>query len=193
MRQMNWIWVAIGLAGCRPDSSKDDSASAETTDATTTVTDDDGDDSGTTVDPNAFPSQPAPFTITLDGVSTATLTFEQPTCSHRTGSTSFRHTWRGSDHVFILVVEMFDTFPAEVGAYTQADGVRTRLQEEAGGRGAYFDSNFDGSGASLTIDGFDTTANHVWGSATVGSLGDGSGGMVTVAPDTIPIWCDSME
>ena len=140
MRKMNWIWVAIGLAGCRPDSTKDDSASAETTDTTTTVTDDDGDDSGTTVDPNAFPSQPAPFTITLDGASTATLTFDQPTCSTEPGRQLSTHL-AGSDHVFILVVEMFDTFPAEVGAYTDADGVRTRLQEEAGGRGAYFDSN----------------------------------------------------
>ena len=50
-----------------------------------------------------------------------------------------------------------------------------------------------GEGASLTLDGFDTDANQVWGAATIGTLGDGSGGLVTVTPDEIPVWCDSME
>ncbi|HCH65220.1 MAG TPA: hypothetical protein DFR83_20615 [Deltaproteobacteria bacterium] len=197
MRQIGWLWLAIGFSACQSKSTSEDTEGTTTTDPTTEVAEEeeegDSRDSGGTTSPDGFPAQPAPFTITLDGASTASLTFDDPTCSHRTGSASIRFTWRGASHFYILVVEMFDTFPGEAGAYTASDGVRVRLQEEAGGMGAYFDSNFDGVGATLTLDGFDTTANHAWGSATIGSLGDGSGGVVTTAPDLIPIWCDSME
>ena len=200
MQRIGWMCLAIGATACQSKSTADETGAQDSVGPTTEAVEeeeeeeDDGEgDSGTTTPPGGFPSQPAPFTLTLDGASTASLTFDAPTCSHRTGSTSFRHTWRGASHVYILVVEMFDTFPGDAGSYTAADGVRVRLQEEAGGMGAYYDSNFDGVGATLTLDGFDTTANHVWGSATIGSLGDGSGGTITATPDAIPIWCDSME
>ncbi len=192
---MRVVWIlcgTLGIAGCQSKSSDDDSSSASTTEVTTEETGGD-DSSGTAVDPVGFPDQPAPFTITVSGASSASLTFDAPSCSHRAGSTTFRQFWRGSEHVYVLVVEMFDTFPGEVGSYTADDGVRTRLQEEAGGMGAYFDSANDGSGATLTLDGFDVDANEVWGSATMGSMGDGSGGTVSVSPDAIPVWCDSME
>jgi hypothetical protein len=182
----------LGIAGCQSKSSDDDSSGTSTTEITTDETGGD-EGSGTTVEPVGFPEQPAPFTLALSGASSASLTFDTPSCSHRTGSATFRQFWRGSGHVYVLVVEMFDTFPGEVGAYTADDGVRTRLQEEAGGMGAYYDSTIDGVGASLTLDGLDVAANEAWGSATMGSMGDGAGGTVTVSPDAIPVWCDSME
>jgi hypothetical protein len=88
---------------------------------------------------------------------------------------------------------MFDTFPGEAGAYTSTDGVRARLQEEAGGAGYYFDSATGNDSATLELQGFDTEANEVWGAATTGELGDSSGGSVTLSPNAIPVWCDSME
>ena len=192
--RFGWIFCAlVGIAACKSKSSDEDSSGTTATDDQATTTPAPDEDSGTTADPTQFPAQPAPFTLTLSGAASETLSFDTPTCSHRTGSTTFRQFWRGPGHVYVLVVEMFDTFPGEAGAYTAADGVRTKLQEEAGGSLAYYDSEAGGTGASLTLDGFDTDANQVWGAATIGTLGDGSGGLVTVTPDEIPVWCDSME
>ena len=127
MRVAGIMCGVLGIAGCQSKSSDDDSSGASTTEITTEETGGD-ESSGTTVDPAGFPEQPAPFTLTLSGASSASLTFDTPSCSHRAGSTTFRQFWRGSGHVYVLVVEMFDTFPAEIGAYTADDGVRTRLQ-----------------------------------------------------------------
>ena len=39
----------------------------------------------------------------------------------------------------------------------------------------------------------DTDAGQAWGSFTSGELGDGTGGGVTLSPDSLPIWCASLE
>jgi len=190
MRAVLWCGCLAMWMGCSGKSSDDDSA-VDSGSSGTTDTSDSG-DSGTT-DPGGFPDRPDAFTINVSGAYEGTLTFDTPTCSHRTGSTTFRQFWRGPDHVFVLLVEMFDTFPGETGSYTGADGVRAKLQEEAGGAGHYFDSTVGDNSASLTLEGFDTDANEAWGTGSVGTLGDGAGGTATISPDVVPIWCDSME
>jgi hypothetical protein len=196
---MRYWWLVVAAltwSACSGKSSDDDTSTSGTTDSSTTGPGGDSgdtDDSGATEDTGGFPQRPDPFTIQVTGSTEVTLAFDSPTCSHRTGSETFRQFWRGSDHVWVLVIEMFNTFPGEAGSYTAADGVRTRLQEEAGGMGGYYDSQFDGAGAALDLEGLDTDANEAWGSAMMGTLGDGSGGFVSVSPDSIPVWCDALE
>jgi len=183
----------FAVVGCSGKSSEDETGAAGPSDDTSELDPEDTAEGGDTGDPVGFPDAPQPFTIAVSGAYSGSLTFDSPSCSHRTGSTTFRQFWRGSDHVFVLLVEMFDTFPGETGAYTAADGVRARLQEEAGGSGYYFDSATGNDSATLELEGFDTDLNEVWGAATAGELGDTSGGSVTLSPDAIPVWCDSME
>ena len=198
MRFVFWACAIVGWVGCSGKSTDEDSSAAGAGDGTTDggpgAGPDSGDGGGTgTTDPTVFPDPPTPFSLEVSGAYTGTLRFDTPSCSHRTGSTTFRQFWRGSDHVFVLLIEMFDTFPGEAGAYVAADGVRARLQEEAGGSLYYFDSLSGDNSATLELVGFDTDANQVWGSGTVGVLGDSSGGTVTLSPDAVPVWCDSME
>ncbi len=184
------------LMACSGKSSSEDTThsggASNTTGGTEETTDTDTSDTDIE-DTGGFPAQPDAFTVMVEGTLSQSITFDMPDCSHRTGSTTFRQFWRGQGHVFVLLVEMFDTFPGETGAYDASQGVRVRLQEEAGGSGAYFDSTLGSSSATMTLDGFDTDAGQAWGAFSAGTLGDGAGGSVTLSPDTLPVWCASLE
>lgn len=180
--------VALGCAGGSGDDADGKPSDSGATGGTTPP-----DDTSDTDEPEGFPEAPDPFTISVSGAWSGTLTFDTPSCSHRTGSATFRQFWRGPDHAFVLLVEMFDTFPGEPGDYTGADGVRARLQEEAGGDGNYFDSQLGDASSTLRLEGLDTELSQAWGTATAGTLGDGTGGTVTLSPDSLRVWCDHLE
>lgn len=189
MRLHGMCALLLVVQACSSKSDDDDSGAEDSAAGTTEPAGEDTSDPA----PEGFPDQPEPFTVSVTGAYEGSLAFDTPTCSHRTGSTTFRQFWRGSGHVFVLVVEMFDTFPGEPGDYGASDGVRARLQEEAGGEGNYFASELGGDASTLTLDGFDTEANEAWGAATVGTLGDSTGGSVMLSPDSVPVWCNAME
>lgn len=148
----------------------------------------DGADGG---DPGGFPADPSPMTVELGGDLVQTLVFDLPTCSHLEGSTSFRQFWRGADHRFVLLVEMIGTFPTvdQVGTWTAEDGVRVKLQEEAGGSGYYFTSDAADPDLALVIDGFDIDEDHVWGTFSVGALSSDTHGSITLSPQPLVLWC----
>jgi len=192
LRTVLALWALALVTACSGKSSDDDSAtdSGDTQDTADTA---DSADTADTADTGGFPDSPAPFTVQVEGSHSETISFNSPDCSHRTGSTTFRQFWRGEGHVWVLLVEMFDTFPGETGDFDATQGVRVRLQEEAGGMGGYYDSQFGDNSPTMQLVGFDTEAGEAWGTFTAGTLGDGASGSITLSPTTLPVWCSSLE
>jgi hypothetical protein len=93
--------------------------------------------------------------------------------------------------VYVLILDITRDFGAAPGSFG-ADQVRVRLQEEAGGTVAYYDSSLGSASATAIIEGFDTELGQAWGSVTPGTLGDSAGGSLTISPLDVPIWCASL-
>jgi hypothetical protein len=194
-----WVKVAraalvLVAAGCTGGGGKDDD-SAAAVDSAGGGADGAGDgaaDGGDGVDPGTFPEGPIAFTLTATGAADLNLSFSAPDCPYRVGGTSFRQTWRGEGHVYVLIVEVSRDFPGTAGTYAAAGQARVRLQEEAGGSLAYYDSALGDAEVSVTFDGFDVDASQAWGSFSAGALGDSAGGRLEIGPQPLPIWCPSL-
>lgn len=143
--------------------------------------------------PPEFPADPRPLTITVSGAYEDTLIFDEPTCTWLETAPNFRAFWRNSagSHVFVLVADILSVFDGP-GTYTEADGsVRIKLQEEAGGSGYYFGSDSTaGDTVSITVTSVD--AEKAWGEFTVSAMHNGTD-EITIDPQPVPIWCDSMN
>lgn len=189
--------LVLWAAGCAGGASKDEDSAggadgaegeADGADGAADGAADGGDDGG----PATFPEGPIAFTLTGSGAAELNLSFSAPDCPYRVGGTSFRQTWRGEGHVYVLIVEVSRDFPGTAGTYAAAGQARVRLQEEAGGSLAYFDSTLGDGEVSVTLDGFDTDASQAWGSFSAGALGDSAGGRLEIGPQPLPIWCPSL-
>ena len=137
-----------------------------------------------------MPDDPRPFTITVSGDYTGTLSFDEVSCSNPLGSSNFSIFWRDSSdsHFFVLVGQMLGTLDG-TGTY-DASAVTVKLQEEAGGNGNYFASSASDT-VSFTIDHIDEQNEDVrtaWGSYTVSGLS----GAVSFS-EAVPIWCPSIN
>lgn len=156
-------------------------------DSGTHNTGDTGDTGGT--GGTGLPGSPAPFTVTVSGALEQAITFTESSCSRPNGSNQLRQFWRGRDHVFVLRVEMLNSVE-EAGTFTEADGARAALQEEAGGSGSYFTAG-PGDAIEMVVESLDDEADEAWGTWSVSGMTDSSGGAITVSPLPLPLWCDS--
>ena len=158
-----------------------------------------GSDTGPTSDTD-IPDDPSPFTLTVSGAYDEDLVFDSPSCTWPYGSANFRVFWRNGngDHVFVLVAELLGSFEG-AGTYNETDhGARVKLQEEAGGSGGYYALDADqGDTTSITVDyaAYDDLedAGIAWGEFTVSGMHDSSGGQVQLSPNTVPIWCPTVN
>lgn len=181
------------LAACTkesvsPNQWPDDSATPTDDDTSAPI-----DDTSQIVD-TGLPDGVSPFTLsTSDG---HTLTFDTSTCQWPGGTTNFRQFWRVSDHshVFVLVIEILGGF-AGAGTYDNAtSNARVRLQEEAGGSGAYYAADAaQGDAVTITIDAISAEDWTGWGSATASGLHSADGAAITLNPSTLPIWCEAIS
>jgi len=181
------------IAGCgdKDTNTDTDSESDTDTDSDTDADTDSDTDADTDVDSD-MPADPTPFTVTVSGSYSGTLTFDEANCTNPLGSSNFSVFWRDSadSHVFVLVGQMLGTFDG-AGTYDET-AVTVKLTEEAGGSGNYFSST-DGDSISFTIEHIDDQSKDsrsAWGSYTVSSL---DGGALTFSTDEIPIWCTSVN
>jgi hypothetical protein len=134
-----------------------------------------------------MPADPRPITLHVHGFTELTLVFDAPTCGVTQGAPTFRAFWRNGEgeHVFVLVAEVIGLYTGP-GSYDSSMGrVDAKLQEEAGGSGAYFATDTTDT-TSITVDGQDDT--RAWGEFTVSGM-HGGDGAITLDPSTIPIWC----
>lgn len=145
---------------------------------------------------SALPPKPDPFTLTVRGGTSLDLYFDTPTCQKPKGGSNFRAFWRDStgSHVFVLVADLLGTFDG-AGTYTTADANATiKLQEEAGGSGAYYATDDDqGDSASITVEAIDEELGIAWGEFEVDGLHSSSAGGITVSPMPVPIWCETLR
>ena len=143
---------------------------------------------------SGMPDKPVPFTVSLsDGTA---LEFDLPTCSHYRGSSNFRTFWRKEDrsHVYVLIMEVMGSFDG-AGTYSSTAGtVRVKMQQEAGGDGtgsSYNTGDVEDSEVVLTVDHLDEDV--AWGSASLTAMWNRTQEIVvTVAPTTLPIWCEDL-
>ncbi len=192
---------AIALIGCTSGGGSKDSASdtagaadggsADGADGSEGGADDGGGDGGGDGG-NAYPEGPVAFTLTTTGDSALSLSFSEPDCPYRASGTSFRQTWRGDGHVFVLIVEVSRDFPGTPGTYGAAGTTRVRLQEEAGGSLTYYDSTLGDGVVEVTLDGFSVDDDRAWGSFSAGALGGSAGERVEIGPQPLPIWCPTL-
>lgn len=160
---------------------------------------DEGTDTGPTNDSD-IPDDPSPFTLTVSGAYNGDLVFDSPSCTWPYGSANFRVFWRNSsgDHVFVLVAELLGSFEG-AGTYNETDhGARVKLQEEAGGSGSYYALDADqGDTTAITVDYAEyddlKDAGVAWGEFTVSGMHDSSGGQIQLSPNTVPIWCPTVN
>ncbi len=194
MRTVRLVLLATCLFGCAapegdPASNADGGADGGSpADGTSGTEDSGGADGSDGTGGTGLPDSPAPFTVTVSGVLSQALTFTEASCSRPNGSGQLRQFWRGRDHVFVLRVEMLSGVEA-AGTFTTADGARAALQEEAGGSGSYFTAGPTDT-LEMTLDGLDDDADQAWGSWTVTGMADTSGGVITLGPQPLPLWCD---
>ncbi len=175
--------VLLLASGCTP---KDD-----TSDTSTNICGDSGETGTETEDTG--PADIESITLTFTGALEQTLTFDMPDCTHTT-STHFRSFWRDSTgtHTFVIIAEVLGGLEG-AGQYDHnTTGARIKLQEEAGGGGAFFQTDTTaGDTLNITLDHLDAEAGEAWGdyefSAIQGDLGRASG-----TPLPIPIRCPSL-
>ncbi len=180
--------ISLVLPGCFGKDDTSDPAEGDTDTDTDTDT-----DSDTDTDPESFPSDPSPFTVSVSGAYSGDLVFDTPTCYYPKGSSQLRVFWRNGSgaHVFFLMVELLSGFEGE-GTYDETMGLRAKLQEEAGGYGYYFASDSSaGDTVSMTVS--MDEEEHVWGEWSVSGMRDNHGGIVTLDPSVIPIWCPELN
>ena len=140
---------------------------------------------------DAYPDNPAPFTLSVSGAMSQDLIFDEPSCSSPTGSTNMRMFWRNKNdaHVFVLVTEILGDFDG-VGTYTSPEfRANIKLQEEAGGSARYFAST-DSSNAIIEYEIYED--QFAFGKAQLDSL-DGADGSISINPSSFPLWCDVIE
>ena len=197
--------VSLGLmcacTGKAPVDTADTGAERDAdadTDADTDADSDADSDSDTDADTDAdtdtaeMPADPSPFTLTLAGAVDETLLFDAPSCSFQ--GSSYRMFWRNADplqHVYVLVAEVIGSFTG-VGTYDQTvPRTVAKLQEEAGGSGAYFVTDATaGDTLEITVEHVDD--DRTWGSFTFSSL-TGDPGAITATPQPVPIWCPDFQ
>ena len=186
------LLLALLSAACTKESANPNQWPKDTADPTVDDTGGDTDDTGQIVD-TGLPDGVSPFTLsTSDGHS---LTFDASTCQWPGWTTNFRQFWRVSDHshVFVLVIEILGGF-AGAGTYDNAtSNARIRLQEEAGGSGAYYAADpAQGDTVNITIDAISDVDWTGWGTATASGLHSADGAAITLNPSTLPIWCEAI-
>lgn len=160
----------------------------EEQDTSTPLPDDSSEDTG-----GDFPPDPSPFTLTVTGLGVEEhLVFDDPTCTSNASASQFRAFWRNEarEHVFVFIAEVLGSYTGP-GSWDAASGAaRVRLQEEAGGMGAYFAvDTAQGDSATLTVTGDD--GERAWGATEVSGMH--SDVRVTLDPPTIPIWCPTLN
>lgn len=197
------LWMACsGKDGgdTSTDTNGDSGADTNLDTGDTSETADTGDSSDTGVDSDSggdsatpMPDDPRPLTITVSGAYTGVLTFDTPTCAWYDGVPNYRAFWRNGEkeHVFVLVAEIIGDYTGE-GTYDETMGrVDVKLQEEAGGSGAYFGTDTtQGDTVSLTVEHVDEINS--FGTFTFNRL-HGVDGAVTITPQPLPIWCPEMN
>lgn len=144
-----------------------------------------------------MPGDPSPFTVVVSGAVPLTLAFDEPTCTVM--GQNYRVFWRNTarEHVFVLVAETLGQYDG-VGAYDQSlPNTRAKLQEEAGGDGIGPFQTGIGDTFVLTVEHLDddpyADVHRTWGFFDVGGMHDPSGGLVTIEPTQIPIWCQEIN
>ena len=138
---------------------------------------------------NGIPNAPEPFSMTLTGAQSETLSFDYPTCQIPGYVPNLNAFWRSqsSSHKFVLRVVLRDDF---VGDGTYAIGthqLQITLQEEAGGQGRYYQVDASqGDSGSITV----TTHEdgYVWGRISASTM-HGNDGTIYLSPAEFPIWC----
>jgi hypothetical protein len=153
------------------------------------------DDAGAGDDGPVMPPDPTPFTLTVTGATDATIVFNQSTCLiyPRPAWINFRHFWRGMDHNAVLIVEVMEVYSGP-GTYDESMGrVQAKLQSEAGSQYDFFFQTYASQGDTLTINVENADVVHgVWGDFTFSSMHDTSGGVITITPQPVPLWCPDL-
>ena len=172
--------AALALGACKHDADSD------------TDVDTDTDVVDTDAIASDMPADPRPITVTATGAYEGTLVFDAPKCTVQGGN--FRVFWRNAEstHVFVLIGETLGhyTGPGDYGS--DLSNTRAKLQEEAGGSGNFFQTDTtQGDSFTMTVTHVDDPlfGSKAWGSFTVNGL-HGDLGAVSIAPNTIPIWCE---
>ena len=183
------LFVLLAGLGC-PSASTDDDDDASEDDDDCAADDDDatGDDDDTSP---TFPVSPLPFSLTLSGGTNETITIDTfGSCQNYNGSSAFRQQWSGGG--WVVRVSVVGTY-AGAGTYDDTMGASVTLLRNVA-NGEFFQAGTaQGHTVSAVMEGDDTVV--AWGSATVSGMTDtaAAGGVVTLNPPSIPIWCSSIQ
>ncbi len=135
---------------------------------------------------------PYPFTLDFTGSLEQSLLFDAPNCTLN-APTHLQVFWRNlaRDHTFVLVAEILGGV-ASTGSYDQnTTGARLKLQEEAGGSGAYYQSDASqGDTFIIEITEHNYEEGYARGTFSFSALHSGSDA-TTATPMPIPIYCGS--
>ena len=165
---------------------------------TTTGDDDDTDDDSSTPEPSPsatpipMPADPAPFSVTLSSGETLNFT-DSLGCFQYTGSPDFRQRWQTSDN-WVLVLEVFGIY-AGPGTYNEGPafmGAQASIQQNTAG-GVFYQAQ-QAFGHTLTFNLPFEDGERAWGDVLISGFREAaSGAAMTITPDTLPVWCDTIE
>lgn len=141
------------------------------------------------------PQEPEAFSLTITGLMNETLLFDNPTCQIPDAAPNINIYWRNqaSSHKFVFRMMLRNDYDPAVSDYNnESNNLSFTLQEEAGGSGRYFATDFAaGDQASLALEVYEEIIGEptVWGNATVATMRNPTDGSITISPSIIPVWC----
>ena len=141
------------------------------------------------------PQEPESFSLSITGSTNETLLFDNPTCQIPDAAPNINIYWRNQagSHAFVFRIMLRNDYDPTVGHYdNENNDLSFTLQEEAGGEGRYFVTDFDvGDQASLDLEVYEEIIGQpiIWGNATVETMHNPTSGSISISPSVIPIWC----
>ena len=169
----------LALPACTGDKDEDEDSNPSET----------AQDTGDTAEEDVLPY---PFTLDFTGSLEESLLFDAPNCTLN-APTHLQVFWRNlaRDHTFVLVAEILGGVES-TGTYDQGTtGASIKLQEEAGGSGAYYQADTSqGDTFGIELGEHDYESGYVRGSFIFSSLHSGTDA-TSATPMPVPIYCGS--
>jgi hypothetical protein len=164
--------IAFALAGCKGDD-----------------TDTDDTDTNDTDDITELPPDPTPWSLSISGAESVSFSFTDGQCWQMDGSGDFRQRWQDDVANWVLTIEVVDEYEGD-GVYDQTEGALVTLFHNVA-QGSFYQTSAGNHTVTVDMDLDDTEV--AAGDVTISGMTDvNTSGSVTLSPDTVPIWCDTI-
>jgi len=164
--------LVLGLGGCKGDDTDD-------------TDDTGGDDTGNITE---LPPDPTPWSLSISGAESVDFSFTDGQCWQFDGSGDFRQRWQDNVANWVLTIEVIDEYEGD-GVYDETEGARATLIHNVAQSSVY--QTAAGSHA-ITVDMGLDDGEVAAGTVTISGMTDTTLGSVTLTPDMVPIWCDTV-